>query len=244
MNLLSFPDGLLRDSASYDDAFTTAALDILGRAHRYAVRAGADIWEFAVEIDEFHRAQISNSDLRWLVSQRYAWHADETASADGKRRFRRAPLTALNERSCFIIAPAGLELLESFDPGVEMMAIASQGARDSVAMHSIGLKDASQHCFRDVEKPVWDAMRRELRVGELVVKRFRRLAPSQHLILDAFQAAHWPVNLADPLPLRAAHCPKRRLHDAIKRLNRHHLSSAIRFSGDGSGRGILWQLMG
>ena len=74
-----------------------------------------------------------------------------------------------------------------------------------------------------------------------MVKQFRRPAQNQQMILDAFQAADWPTHLVDPLPLRAAHCPKRRLHDAIKCLNRCQRVAAIRFSGDGSGRGVLWE---
>lgn len=77
-----------------------------------------------------------------------------------------------------------------------------------------------------------------------MVKRYRRPALNQQRILDAFQAAHWPTHLVDPLPLQAAHCPKRRLHDAIKRLNRCQLTTVIRFSGDGSGRGVLWERVG
>lgn len=244
MYVLSFPDGLRRDSVAFDDVLSTAALEILRRAHRYAVRAGMDVWDFSVEIDEFHRAQISNSDLRWLLSQNLARHADETTPTNGKRRFRRAPLTSLNERSCFIIAEAGLELLESLDSTIELTAVAAQRHIAHAAMQPNGLNGAAKHCSKDHEKPFWDALRRELRVGERVVKHFRRPAASQHKILDAFQAALWPSHVIDPLPLKAAHCPKRRLHDAIKRLNRGHRQAAIRFYGDGSGRGVLWEIIG
>jgi hypothetical protein len=35
--------------------------------------------------------------------------------------------------------------------------------------------------------------------------------------------------------------PKRRLHDAIKRLNRHQCHRTVSFHGTGNGQGIAWR---
>jgi hypothetical protein len=45
------------------------------------------------------------------------------------------------------------------------------------------------------------------------------------------------------LPLHGDLDPKQRLHDTIKALNHCHLLRIIRFSGDGTGEGIVWRLV-
>lgn len=92
--------------------------------------------------------------------------------------------------------------------------------------------------------PVWDQSRRELRWVERVVKRFRLPAPNQELILTAFQEEGWPPHIDDPLPQVAAVEPKRRLHDTITALNRHRAEPSVRFLGDGTGLGVLWETDG
>jgi hypothetical protein len=93
--------------------------------------------------------------------------------------------------------------------------------------------------------PVWDPERKELRLGVRLLKDFRQPAPNQTAILNAFQKKRWRVHrVADPLPpffgndLAAA---KQRLHETIKNLNRGIPRGTIRFRGDGTGLGILWE---
>jgi hypothetical protein len=52
------------------------------------------------------------------------------------------------------------------------------------------------------EPPVFDVERRELRVGDVVVKRFRQPTPDQETMLLAFEEAGWPVRIDGPLPPR------------------------------------------
>jgi hypothetical protein len=92
--------------------------------------------------------------------------------------------------------------------------------------------------------PQWAAEYRLLRVGERVIKEFRFPAFNQIAILAAFQKEGWPHRIDDPLPPRNDIDPKCRLHDTIKRLNRHHKDRLIRFMGDGTGEGICWEYMG
>lgn len=216
---------------------------MLSQAHCYAEHAGVDAWEFAIEIDEFRRARIGSSELRWLLSQGYAIHANETAPENGRRRFCQSLSISLNKTSCFTIAKAGIALLELSDAAIPPTALESRESRTLLPLRIVKSNGDDKRHTSHAEKPWWDAQRRELRVRGQVVKHFRRPAPNQQLILDLFQSAQWPTHLADPLPMRAAYCPKRRLHDAIKRLNRHHRQPAIRFSGDGSGCGVLWALV-
>lgn len=240
MQLLSFQDTLCRHSASLDGTLLAAALEILWRAYRYASDASVDAWDFAVEIEEFRRAQITNSELRWLLFRGYARHAAETAASDGRRQFRQVAATCLSEASCFVISKEGLSLVEAWSvPSTEFDAPTSVLPM-RLSQEAVGNVPA----LTVEERPFWDAKRRKLLIEGKVVKQFHCPAPSQQLVLDAFQVAHWPAHIMDPLPLQAAQCPKRRLHDAIKRLNRNHAHEAIRFSGDGSGRGVLWERLG
>ena len=241
MQLLSFQESLRRHSESLDDAPLAAALEMLWRAYGYAVDVGVDAWDFAVEIGEFRRAQITNSELRWLLVRGYARHAEETTASGGGRRFRQVAATSLSDASCFVIAEAGLALIESWNvPATKL----DEPTSPTLPMRP--LEESAGHAppLTVEEKPFWDAKRRKLLISGMVVKQFHCPAASQQLILDAFQTAHWSAHIIDPLPLQPAQCPKRRLHDAIKRLNRGHVCDAIRFSGDGSGRGVLWERLG
>ena len=96
---------------------------------------------------------------------------------------------------------------------------------------------------RQVLRPTWDPERRELRVGDLVVKRFRQPASNQELILTVFEEDDWPPKIDDPLPPDPHHDPKERLHDVIKKLNRAQFTPLVRFRGDGTGSGVLWELL-
>lgn len=89
--------------------------------------------------------------------------------------------------------------------------------------------------------PLWDAQRRELLVDGEVVKRFRVPAPNQIAVLAAFEDEGWPSRVLDPLPPQGDEHPKRRLNETIKALNGHHRVRVIRFSGDGTGQGVLWE---
>ena len=90
-------------------------------------------------------------------------------------------------------------------------------------------------------KPRYDRHRRELWLGDFLVKRFRVPAGNQELILMAFEEEGWPEHLDDPLPPQPGHDPKRRLHDTIDRLNRSQFHQLLRFRGNGTARSILWE---
>ena len=91
--------------------------------------------------------------------------------------------------------------------------------------------------------PQWDQQCRVLRVGQCVVKQFRRPSPNQDMVLSAFQEEGWPHRIDDPLPPQGEQGPKCRLHDTIKWLNRHQEHRLIRFLGDGTGEGVCWELI-
>jgi hypothetical protein len=77
-------------------------------------------------------------------------------------------------------------------------------------------------------------------VGSRVVKEYRVPCPNQEAVLAAFEEEGWPHRIDDPLSPQGEIEPKSRLHDTIKRLNRHHKEPLIRFQGDGTGEGVCW----
>jgi hypothetical protein len=82
-----------------------------------------------------------------------------------------------------------------------------------------------------------------LSFGRFLVKRFRQPAPSQEVILTAFQEEEWSSRIDDPLPPQFQQCAHQRLLDTIKNLNRNQRHRLIRFEGDGTGRGVRWKPM-
>jgi hypothetical protein len=91
--------------------------------------------------------------------------------------------------------------------------------------------------------PNWDPATRVLRVGKHIVKQYRVPASTQEAILAAFQEEGWPPHIDDPLPPVREGYSKDRLRDAIRHLNSNQKNRLIRFRGDGTGEGVLWDLV-
>jgi len=90
-------------------------------------------------------------------------------------------------------------------------------------------------------RPVWDAERRELWFGGVLVKKFHNPAPCQEAILIEFQKEGWRSRIDNPLSRLPDKNPKTRLHNAVNALNRWHLAKMIRFRNDGHGTGVIWE---
>lgn len=203
------------------------SLELLLQAHDYARELGCTSWDFAVELSGLQALGISANDLRWLLAKGLAEHAVEVAVAPGQHRtFGLRRDWVLEARSCFILTPAGVafaqQQLES--EGVLCLSLAQVAA----------VKGSNP-------QPNWDQMRRTLCYQENVVKQYKVPAPNQELILAAFEEEDWPYRIDDPLPQVQLIEPKRRLHDTINALNRHHRTPSLRFMGDGQGEGICWE---
>ena len=194
------------------------SLTILLEAKDVADETGADNWELASQLKTFHDFGVTDATLRWLIMKGFAEHRLETTRPRQRRRcFRATDSLRFNGASCFVITPAGA-------------ALARNGALTTRADR------ACDHV------PHFDPTSRTLFVGPTVVKTYKVPARNQELILQAFEEEHWPCHLDDPLPPHAEHDSKHRLHAAIDRLNRCQKNPMIRFHGDGTGRGICWEL--
>ncbi len=201
------------------------ALSLLLEAHETAATLERDKWDFALEIEALKDAGLNHNDLRSLVCQGLAEHRLERTRRGAKRRaFGQSRCLRLQNASCFALSKSGL-----------VVARQQLGAGDEVP----GARDDVPSAREGPHLPVWDSDRRELRLGDLIVKRFRQPARNQETILAAFQEDGWPPHIDNPLPGEGDIDAEDRLHDAVKMLNRH-THHVFRFFSDGLGHGVLW----
>jgi hypothetical protein len=205
-----------------------AALLHLVQAARCADCLGADRWEFAVEIEHLLAAGATITDVRWLAASDYATLAIEvTRPVDGMRKFHPHRNLAVGGRTCLVLSAAGVAYAETLlqQPQTFLPTI-----------------EESRETSDDLEpRPHWDAARRVLCVGRVVVKRIHRASPNQEAILSAFEEEGWPARIDDPLRPKQGLVAKCRLRDAIRWLNRGIEPRAMRFYGDGSGEAVCWE---
>lgn len=210
------------------------AFELLLEAYEDAQELGRTVWDFAVEVDFLREAGLNVNDLRWLLCKKLIEHARETTlCGDAVRSFRPERSLSFHRRTCLVLCPEGLAVARQ----AQLATNASPGfaGRNGVSRSAASVSP---------QLPKWDSDRQELRLGDLVVKRFKLPAANQETILAAFEEESWPARIDDPLPPRPDQDPKRRLHDTINSLNRHQKNSVIKFLGDGSGEGICWELAG
>ena len=199
---------------------------IMREAYDYALALKRSVWDFAVEIAVLRRRGLTHSALRCLVCQGLIEHRAELDTPDEEiRRFVRAGILTFSRRTCFVLTQIGMEFTSAthIRPSPDLLPLTLSASAGVPLI------------------PEWDKERQELRVDGLVVKQFKVRAPNQETILAAFQEEDWPPRIDDPLPPQAEQDSKRRLHDTIINLNRHHRNHMIRFLGDGSGKGVKWK---
>jgi hypothetical protein len=157
MDILSFQEARRCDAVLLGDAPIARAMEMLWQAHRYAMHVGMNPWDFAIEINEFYRADVCNSELRWILSQGYADHASETSSGAEKRQFHgESSSMSLSETSCFIIAKAGLAFVESWYAAGPLATFNASMPRMLWPTPAGASNDAGERRSADLEKPAWD----------------------------------------------------------------------------------------
>jgi hypothetical protein len=189
----------------------------LVEAYNCAQSLGQDVWQFAVEIRCLREGGLTHTDLRWLLAQGWIAQAlDNSRPGRRCRTLRHVANLSLTESACFVLTELGWQ----FSAG--HVELASNGQLAQV-------------------RPNWDAVRRELCVGTIVIKGFKQPAPNQQIILDAFQEEGWPSLIDDPLPPHANQDAKARLHSTIDNLNRAHAHRVLHFHGGGNGQSMRWR---
>lgn len=213
------------------------ALALLARATEYAQELDRDVWDFAIEGQELKSVGLDVNDLRWLLYQGYVAHANESTKSNHQARlFEATSLPGFGRRSCFVLTEAGQEF-------VRLSRVLSSS---NIAVASRGFSVVS-----DVEKfspaaqvrmiPCWDNSRRELYFQGELIKQFKLPSANQQQILQVFEEENWPSRIDDPLSTSPDFDPKQRLRETIRSLNRNQRARLLRFKGDGTGEGILWE---
>jgi len=207
-----------------------ALLALLLEAYDCALELGRSVWDLAVEIGTLEAAGLGRSQLRWLLLQGLAEHAEEVASTRKNcRRFQHTGRFPFTAATCVVLTESGARFARQASQGAHARHAQDrgmhQGARDTLA----------------TVIPCWDRHARELYYAGLLVKRFTVAAPNQELVLTSLDELGWPWHLDDPLPPAEGLDPSRRLHDTISRLNRGQVHQLIHFRGDGLGRGLYWE---
>jgi hypothetical protein len=216
-----------------DASQSETALRVLLRAFDCARARDRDAWQFAVKLGELTSAGINSCELRKLVAQGFVAHALERAELrSGERTFQSVKNLVFGQDSCFVLMKKGeLHVRQNLVVG---------------RIHQAEQLEKNRHDDRQssaaAAKPRWDVGQRILSLGGLVVKRFKRPAPHQELVIASFQELNWDRHIDDPIPPEKEMDPKERLHDTIKKLNRGQLNPLLRFYGDGTGRGVCWEL--
>ncbi|MGO9110091.1 MAG: hypothetical protein ACLP9L_12735 [Thermoguttaceae bacterium] len=242
-----------------------AGLSLLLRAFDYATDIGVDVWDFAIEISELRSAGMTTSDFRWLVSKGFVQHGQETSLYGAPHRcFHRGEGLTFLATSALVLTSRGATELRRLLVAAQSDLLRA-AAHAAAAIHSLVAEPDSPHQpARDFVprkpgeeetvtarsqrlpldlKPAWEARCRELRVGELLVKKFRVPAGNQELVLSAFEEEGWPAYIDDPLPMKSEIAPKQRMHNVITRLNGSQLALILHFHGNGNGNAIGWQLL-
>jgi hypothetical protein len=209
-------------------------LALLLQAHRYANDVSRDPWDFAVEISNLRHAGLNESDFRWLICKGFVEHAsDVTLLGQKGRTFCPNGELIFTRTTCISLTAAGTEFAEN------LLSRTLLFADPEDCRSGTNVSDDSQNGV--VALPIWDSSRHELWLGNHLIKQFKHRSPNQEIILAAFQEEGWPVSVRDPLrPLQEVDS-KRRLNDTIKSLNHHQVKEMMRFRGDGTGEGIIWE---
>ena len=211
---------------------------LLLEAYEYSHHVGRHLWDFAVESHLLRSFGLTENDFRWLVCKGYVKHAEEvTRPGEMGRQFKPSGELVFSEKTCFVLTEAGVEFLRNH-PHQQGSPIVLPVVLDSARHFEERQERPSE---TKIVAPIWDVDRRELRFGGTLVKQFRMPSPNQEHILMAFEEESWPPRINDPLPPNPMTEPKQRLRETIRSLNRNQKEHLIRFMGDGTGEGVIWQ---
>ena len=224
------------------------ALTLLLEAFEYAEQTKSDCWEFAVEMAELRAFGLTRTDFRWFVRQGLVEHQREvTIEGDNGRAFRPTGDLTFAHDSCFILTDDGALIASEvcqvgiLDEAFCCSALKLRYEHQAGAHRSPTENRESPKTYPSV--PKWNPETRMLSIDGTVVKRFKWTAVNQEAILAAFEEEGWPSRVDDPLPPQPEQDSKRRLSDTIKCLNRKQTNQLLHFRGDGTGEGVIWELV-
>ena len=205
-----------------------SVVDRLYHAARLADDCDCKRQAFAVNQTELSQMGLRSEELKWLVEKKIVEQAEFLPDPE-QRESNWSSDQQVAADTMIVISDFGVELVEQNLTASALCPTDSPNIRNHLVNTQQELK------------PMWDNERHELRCAGKIVKKFKWRAANQETILAAFEEEAWPAHIDDPLSQQAGIDPKRRLADAIKSLNRHQKFSLVRFCGDGTGEGVLWE---
>jgi hypothetical protein len=110
----------------------------------------------------------------------------------------------------------------------------------------LGGKFAGLECQEQAPpvRPRWDRAASQLWVGPVLVKRVRRDAVHQRLVLDSFHEVGWQDYVDDPLPGGRGIDRKVRVRRTVEALNAGQRGGVrIRFHAGGAAQGFRWEIV-
>ena len=143
------------------------------------------------------------------------------------------------------LEPAGLVVRKTIlaareagdDSGARAIWRAVKFSREADAGSPAGVRPESV-------RPWFDRARRELGVGDVVVRRYAHFAPNQFNVLDGFEAEGWPPSVADAACGAWDAKRRARMKETVFRLNDGQELSLILFHCYPADRAILWESNG
>lgn len=208
-----------------------ASLTQLLEASFYAHDLACDPWQFAIECDVLRAAGLTINDLAWLIAKGYLVESpDVAAGCPSGGRERRDSGRRVFDSTSFVLTASGMRFAAQL-----CRPIGSDACQDEAPPAS---PVPNKEC---ATVPRWDLEKRQLWLGDLLIKQLRVPARNQDIVLAALHEAAWPHSVDDPLPPSPGVDARQRLRYTIIRLNRGHTQSLIRFHGNGTGRAVYWE---
>jgi hypothetical protein len=194
------------------------ALRLLWTARQRAGSRAAG-WQFAVRLDELHRAGVTLTDLCRLIAERLVeYRVEVTTPGSRRRRFRPLRKLLIPEGSCFVLTKAGVAAARALLVG----NTPADGAQ------------------RTADRPRWDGENGVFRYRGRV-HRFQQEGENQTRVLATFEAQDWPEWIENSLPDDGLVPRRKRLSNVVKELNRTFKKWPIKFHGNTKRQHIGWE---
>jgi hypothetical protein len=206
-----------------------AYLQLLNATYE-ATEQGLPATENPVPLKELSSAGVGSDFLLWLLFQGQVIQLGQPGAVGDEAGFQPMQSARIGERSSFVLTEFGVACAELF---VGWALVPENEGEFDAAWDLLPMGWLT---------PRYDAERRRFTWGHHVLKQFMQPSDNQAMVLSAAEEQEWPIWFDDPLPRVCGIGPKVRLHDAIKRLNRHQKPYLVRFKGDGTGTQVGWEL--
>jgi len=212
-----------------------AALRHLKQAKTTAVQCDQDPKLFAVPLSELVSSGCAMHQLKWMAHCQFIQKTFVENEPKPHHLMVSKPEFYKNEDH-FVLSESGENLIQYLERTGIGSSLESRNGHPSN-----GSANASFAARSLKGVPTYERTDHVLKFKGQIVKRFRWAAANQECVLRAFEDLGWPERIENPLPSDQKVVPKVRLHDTIKCLNRKQESPLLRFRGDGTGLGVIWE---